>query len=145
MSSAAVPGQTGRRLRPAVEPDPQSSSRFAHQPAAGRRPYRARTLFAVSFSSAMGDREAAYLQRTLGLTMHLHPKLFNSPAAAGVLRLDADSALLLRRGGADDRWLLEGRSWGNPSAAAVSSWRCAAASAARGLDPSARLTESTSD
>ncbi|HZL48021.1 MAG TPA: hypothetical protein VFC30_03295 [Solirubrobacteraceae bacterium] len=96
----------------------------------------------------MSDQDAALLSRTLDLTTHLHPKLYNSPTSPGVVRLDFDSGLFLQRGPTEGRWVLEGRTWGHPAPSTVREWHLRAAAAARRLDPAVtvppRLTSTPS-
>jgi hypothetical protein len=91
------------------------------------------TLFQVPFASAMSDPDVALLARQLDLTTHMHPKLRRSPA--GTVRLDYYSGLFLERGAAEGEWLLEARTWGDPTPEKVHAWHVLAAGAARLLDP----------
>jgi hypothetical protein len=93
------------------------------------------TLFQVAFASAMSDPDIALLSRTLGLTMHMYPKLRPSPNEPGAVRLDHDSGLSLRHGGSEGRWVLEARTWGHPAPESIHDWQVLAAGAARLLDP----------
>jgi hypothetical protein len=79
--SAALQPVTGTRL-PVSVPEPTSAPQ-------GRGPTN---LFQVSFASAMSDGDVALLARTLDLTTHIDPKLRNSPASPGVVRLDHSPA-----------------------------------------------------
>jgi hypothetical protein len=113
----------------------------AHDPAVGQaskvRPAGAgrRLLFSVSFTTRMTDEDIVRLTRTLNLDTHFHPKLRDSPSRPGLARLDFDSGLFLLRGGEDDRWVLEGRTWGDPPPQSVLEWHLRAITAARQLDP----------
>jgi hypothetical protein len=78
----------------------------------------------------MSDVDIARLARVLNLDTHLHPKLHNSPARPGVMRLDFDSGLFLLRGPENGSWLLEGRTWGDPPRELVHEWHLRAAAAA---------------
>jgi hypothetical protein len=92
-------------------------------------------MFSVPFSSTMSDEHVARLARTLNLATHLHPKLRDSPASPGVVRLDFDSGLFLMRGANEDEWVLEGRTWGDPPEQTVHKWHLGAFVAAHELDP----------
>lgn len=149
MSTTASPTTTPKRgprpSQPGVQPlrTPRRTVRpLARGPAP--RPRGATTLFTVPFASAMSDQDAALLSRTLDLTTHLHPKLYNSPVSLGVLRLDFDSGLFLRRGPVEGRWVLEGRTWGHPALSTVREWHLCAATAAHRLDPAVALPRSPS-
>lgn len=139
MSTIASPKATPKhRLRPsgpAVQP-PSTGPSTERPPAPGPapQPRGAITLFTIPFASAMSDQDAAFLSRTLDLTTHLHPKLYNSPTSPGVLRLDFDSGLFLQRGPTEGRWVLEGRTWGHPAPSTVREWHLRAAAAAHRLD-----------
>ncbi len=153
MSIAVSPKATPKhRLRPSGSaPPPLSTPRGTERPpAAGPapQPRGARTLFTIPFASAMSDQDAAFLSRTLNLTTHLHPTLYNSPTSPGVLRLDFDSGLFLQRGPTEGRWVLEGRTWGHPAQSTVREWHLRATAAAHRLDPAVtvppRLTSTPS-
>ena len=92
-------------------------------------------MFSVPFSSTLSDQLVARLARTLNLATHLHPKLRDSPASPGVVRLDFDSGLFLMRGANEDEWVLEGRTWGDPPEQTVHEWHLGALVAAHQLDP----------
>jgi hypothetical protein len=98
-----------------------------------------RTLFCIRFACAMSDAEVARLSRMLDLDTHMHPKLHDSPARPGVLRLDFESGLFLLRGAGDRQWTLEGRTWGDPLRQTVHEWQLRAVAAARRLDPTVSL------
>lgn len=83
----------------------------------------------------MTDQDAALLSRTLDIVTHLHPKLHNSPASPGVLRLGFDSGLFLQRGPSEGHWMLQGRTWGHPAPSTAREWHVEAAMAAHELDP----------
>jgi len=102
-------------------------------------------MFSVPFSSTMSDGDVARLARTLNLDMHLHPKLHDSPASPGVVRLDFDSGLFLLRGAEEGRWVLEGRTWGDPLPRTIREWHLSAAAAAHGLDPTVPASLSETD
>lgn len=140
MSATAAPAFAPSR-RPSASASavrPRSTSPRSEHPLGPNlapRARGARTLFTVAFTSAMSDQDAASLSRTLDMATHLHPKLHDSPASPGVVRLDFDSGLFLQRGPAAGRWVLEGRTWGHPPASTVREWHLRAAAAARRLDP----------
>ena len=100
-----------------------------------RRVHVARAMFSVPFSSTLSDQLVARLASTLNLATHLHPKLRDSPASPGVVRLDFDSGLFLMRGANEDEWVLEGRTWGDPPEQTVHEWHLGALVAAHQLDP----------
>jgi hypothetical protein len=93
------------------------------------------TLFQVPFASAMSDRNVALLVRELDLRTHMHPKLRRGPAGPGAVRLDQYSGLFLERGAAESQWILEARTWGDPTPENVHAWHVLATGAARLLDP----------
>jgi len=136
-SPIAAPKHSPSRREPAARRKPTSRARAAHVAAPTATPQRtgATTLFAVPFASAMSDADIALLACTLGLVTHMHPKLFNSPTSAGLVRLDFYSGLFLERGPAEGQWVLEGRTWGDPSPSIVHEWHLCAAAAAHRLDP----------
>jgi hypothetical protein len=147
MSTTGAPTATPRRRH--------SSGEVAIRPPFAPRPHTARvpapistpqvrgatTLFQIPFASAMSDADIALLARTLDLATHMHPKLHNSPTSQGVARLDFDSGLFLKRGPAEQRWVLEGRTWGHPSTGIVHDWHLLAAAAAHRLDPNVIFPE----
>lgn len=96
-------------------------------------------LFQVQFTSAMGDADAERLAHGLQMSLSMRPKLHDSPAPRGVLRLGPESALVLIAGDDRGRWVLEGRTWGDPPVPLVHRWHVLAAEAARRLDPSVPL------
>lgn len=83
----------------------------------------------------MSDPNVALLVRELDLRTHMHPKLRQSPAGPGAVRLDQYSGLFLERGAAEGQWLLEARTWGDPTPENVHAWHVLATGAARLLDP----------
>ncbi len=89
----------------------------------------------------MSDGDVALLRRTLGLTMHMHPKLRQSPTSPGLVRLDHHSGLFLDRGAGENDWVLEARTGGLPAALSIHEWHVLAAGAARLLDPTVTLPE----
>ena len=135
--SKAASKHPSSRREPAARGEPIRRARAAHVPAPTATPQRsgATTLFAVSFASAMSDADIAVLASTLGLVMHMHPKLHDSPTSPGVVRLDFYSGLFLKRGPVEGQWVLEGRTWGDPSPPFVHDWHLRAAAAAHRLDP----------
>lgn len=102
-----------------------------------------RTIFSVPFRSEMGVAQSERLVRALQMTSCMHPKLYSSPARAGLLRLAQDSGLLLLAGDNEGEWRLEGRTWGEPQPELVHQWHVLAAQAARELDPGVRIPERT--
>ncbi len=98
-------------------------------------------LFQVPFSSAMSDPDIALLVHTLGLTVHMLPKLSPNPNSPGAFRLDHHSGLFLERGPAEGQWVLEARTWGHPAPESVHEWHVLAAGAARLLDPGVTAPE----
>lgn len=92
-------------------------------------------LFSIPFASAMADADSAWLAESLDLAMHMHPKVRDSPASPGVARLGLDAELRLLRGPTAHEWVLEGRTWGHPSAEAVHGSQVLVAAAAEQLDP----------
>lgn len=137
-SAAATRGSSGSQqasFRP-----PRRAAAIDHPaPSCARANGGATTLFEVRFASAMNDSDLDFLARSLDLVTHMHPKLRDTPTSPGVLRLDFESGLFLRRGSADGQWLLEGRSWGHPPPWVVHQWHLRAAAAARHLDPRVTL------
>ncbi len=83
----------------------------------------------------MTDADIARLARMLNLDTHLHPKLRDSPSRPGLARLDFDSGLFLLRDDEADKWVLEGRTWGDPPPQSVLEWHVRTVAAARQLDP----------
>jgi hypothetical protein len=92
--------------------------------------------FSVAFTSPMRDSDLDRLARTLNLATHMRPKLHDSLTSPGVVRLDFYSRLFLQRGPTEGQWVLEGRTWGDPSQSIVHDWHRCAAAAAHRLDPS---------
>lgn len=103
------------------------------------RPHEHVKLFEVPFHSRMDDADAAALGRALDVAIHLHPKLHDTPARPGVVRLNFDSGLFLQRGPREGEWALEARTWGHPSAGTVHAWHLLAAEAARHLEANSVL------
>jgi hypothetical protein len=108
-------------VAPALRPSAQAAS--------------ARTLFRIRFESAMSDEDADRMRDALDMALHLHPKHPAIRPPLGVAPLPFGGLFLVR--GEDEReWALEGRTWANPSAAAVRESELEAILAARRLDPS---------
>jgi hypothetical protein len=82
----------------------------------------------------MSDPNVALLVRELDLRTDMHPKVRRSLAGLGTVRLDQSSGLFLERGAAEGQWLLEARTWGDPTPENVHAWHVLAAGAARLLD-----------
>jgi hypothetical protein len=135
-SAAATRGSSGSE-QTSLRPPRRAIGHPA--PSCVRANYRAITLFEVRFKSAMSDSDLAFLARSLDLVTHMHPKLRDTPTSPGVLRLDFESGLFLKRGSPDGQWLLEGRSWGHPPPWVAHRWHLRAAAAAQHLDPSVTL------
>lgn len=116
-----------------------------HPAATQSRIARYRSLFTVPFLSPMTDGDVRRIAAVLDMTMCMRPKLHASPVSPGVLRLDFYSGLFLLRGGGEDEWRFECRTWGHPASETVHGWHLVAADAARLLDPDvptpARLEE----
>jgi hypothetical protein len=129
--SAATATATAIAERPAA-PAPSAP---AVRPPSPARTHGPQTLFQVPFQSAMGYVEVERLSRTLSMTMCMHPRLHNSPAALGVVSLDGRSGLFLARGKDAGEWVLECRTWGEPPTELVRHWHVLAAEAAHELDP----------
>jgi hypothetical protein len=147
MTTAAPPKPVSKRQPNVREPAarPPVAQTHLRQPAptaaptsTGRVP---KTLFQVSFASAMKDGDIALLARTLDLTTHMHPKPRQSPTSPGLVRLDHHSGLFLERGAAEGDWVLEARTWGLPAALSIHEWHVLAAGAARLLDPGVSFPE----
>lgn len=102
-------------------------------------------IFEVWFTSAMTDADLGLLRRRLDMTTHRDQKMRPDPNSPGVARLDHWSGLFLERGANGDQWVLQGRTWGTPSAAAIHGWHLCAAQTARALDPRVRLPEHSLD
>jgi hypothetical protein len=96
----------------------------------------ANTLFDVNFSSAMTEADRAVLSTRLGLTSHVVPQADPSQGDVRFSRLDNSSSLFLQPGSEAGTWLLQGRTWGDPSAQNVHDWHVVAAYAAQLLDSS---------
>jgi hypothetical protein len=119
---------------------PTRASR-APAPTAARHGSGGRVLFEVSFASAMSDSDLARLARVLDLSTHMHPKMRPDPTSPGVVRLDHFSGLFLERGETAGQWVLEARTWGNPTPESVHEWHLLAAGAAHQLDPAVPAPE----
>ncbi len=91
-------------------------------------------LFEVPFHSAMTDADLARVARLLDLSTHMRPKMRPDPNSPGVARLDHFSGLFLERGEHETEWVLEARTWGNPTLETVHEWHLLATFAARQLD-----------
>jgi hypothetical protein len=83
----------------------------------------------------MRDGDLAVLAHVLDLSTHMYPKMRPDPNSPGVARLDYFSGLFLERGGEQGQWVLEARTWGNPTRQTVHEWEVLVAQAARQLDP----------
>jgi hypothetical protein len=97
------------------------------------------TLFSVPFRSRMTDPDLARLHARLDLVTYVSPKPGVSGASPGVVPLDFWSGLFLERGAGETEWVLEGRTWGKPTEAAVREWHIRAALTARELDPAVEI------
>lgn len=136
--AAAIRGSRGSE-RASLRPPRRAAATDHPAPSCARANGGTRTLFEVRFASAMNDSDLAFLARSLDLVTHMHPKLRDTPTSPGVLRLDFESGLFLKRGSPDGQWLLEGRSWGHPPPWVAHEWHLRAAAAAQHLDPSVTL------
>lgn len=136
-SPRVTPKHPPSRHGSAARDEPTRRTRAAQvfAPMSTPRKTGATTLFAVPFASTMSDADIAVLTRTLDLVTHMHPKLHDSPTSPGVMRLDFYSGLFLERGPDEGYWVLEGRTWGDPSPLIVHDWHLRAAAAAHRLDP----------
>jgi hypothetical protein len=103
------------------------------------------TLFTIRFKSAMTDADLARLHSGLDLVTYTTPKPAVSGVQPGVVRLDFWSGLFLERGSAENEWVLEGRSWGNPPEPLVHEWHVRAALAAKELDPNVTIPPKAAD
>jgi hypothetical protein len=101
----------------------------------------ARTLFEVHFASAMTEDNLAVLSSRLGLTTRLAPQAGIGQGDGRFARLDNSSSLFLQRGTTEGTWILEGRTWGEPSPLNVHDWHVVTAYAAQLLDPTVRPPE----
>lgn len=133
----------GASPAPAPGPRPTLEARADPQPLPHPDPHGRGgvAMFQVPFRSAMSDADLAVLARGLDLSTHMYPKMRPDPNSPGVARLDHFSGLFLERGAGERRWMLEGRTWGQPAPDTVHSWHLLAAQAARQLDPSVTLPE----
>lgn len=122
---APAPLKMAGIVRPAAPREPTTT-----QPAS-----RAKVLFEVPFESRMSDADVSRLAAVLNMVVCMHPKLHDSPASTGVVRLDFGSGLFLVRGNEQGRWSLEARTWEHPDEQTIHSWLLLAAEAARLLDP----------
>jgi hypothetical protein len=132
-----TPSTTLRERSPSegVEDHNSLSTENAHTPALKPRTLAGSVLFEVSFCSDMSDADLALLVRTLGLSLHTHPKTSPDPASYGVARLDWGSGLFLKPGPTQDQWVLEARTWSRPQPQTVHEWHLLACGAACQLDP----------
>jgi hypothetical protein len=88
--------------------------------ASDRRPPRGLvTMFTIPFTSALEDRELAELARAVDLPARCGAEAGPRESRFGPARLDHDSGLFLSSDGAAGRWVLEGKTWGNPAAESV--------------------------
>jgi len=138
MSTATTPRATRRQIPDQSHSVPQPPSRGA----SGSRAKRGgKVLFEVPFASAMSDSDLQVLVRLLNLTTHMHPKMQPDPNSPGVARLDHFSGLFLERGPVSGRWVLEGRTWGQPAPESVHEWHVLAAFAAHQPDPTVSMPD----
>lgn len=98
-------------------------------------------LFEVPFTAPAGEFALARLAHVLDVWTHTQSKTRPDPNSPGVVRLDRHSGVFLERGDDDGRWLLQGRTWGDPSPRTVHEWHLLAAQAARQVDPRVALPE----
>jgi hypothetical protein len=98
----------------------------------------ANTLFDVHFARAMTEENLAVLSSRLGLTTHVVPQADTSQGDVRFARLDNSSSLFLQAGSTEGTWILQGRTWGQPSSLNVHDWHVVTAYAAQLLDPSVR-------
>lgn len=92
-------------------------------------------VFEVPFRSSMTGSDLELLRRQLDMTTHVEHKLPVDPNSPAHARLDQGSSLLLEHGAADDRWILQARTWLKPSARTVHDWHVRVALVAHQLDP----------
>jgi hypothetical protein len=98
-------------------------------------------VFEIPFSSPLGAAERESLRHQLGLTGHADHKLPVDPYSPASVRLDRFSGLFLERADGEDRWILQARTWGTPSAATVHGWRVRAAEVAHQFDHAVPVPE----
>jgi hypothetical protein len=101
----------------------------------------ARTLFEVHFASAMTEDNLSVLSSRLGLSTRLAPQTGIGQGDGRFARLDNSSSLFLQSDTTEGTWILEGRTWGDPSALNVHDWHVVTAYAAQLLDPTVRPPE----
>ncbi len=135
MSSSDTPPATTDRA-PAPLKTAGVLKRAAHLEPATQAASRAEVLFEVPFESPMSDADVACLVAVLNMVVCLHPKLHDSPASAGIVRLDFGSGLFLLHGNTQNEWSIQARTWEHPDEQTIHDWRLLATDAARLLDPS---------
>jgi hypothetical protein len=133
MSSSDTPPATTDRA-PAPLKTAGLLKRATHLGPATQAASRAEVLFEVPFESPMSDADVSRLVAVLNMVVCLHPKLHESPASAGVVRLDFGSGLFLLHGNAPSEWSIQARTWEHPAEQTVHKWHLLAADAARLLD-----------
>ena len=147
MSATTIPlpprtDRPGPRRGPLRTPPTAPASRESASPSIPARHGRGgRVLFEVPFKSEMTDGELARLARAFDLSTHMYPKMRPDPTSPGVARLDHFSGLYLERGGAEGKWVLEARTWGQPAPESVHEWHLLATQAAHQLDASVEMPE----
>jgi hypothetical protein len=98
-------------------------------------------LFRIPFRARMTPRTTYLLSSELDmfLTFDVKAPFPSANQGAGVARLDHFSGLYLFPGSEDDRWLLECRTFGSPSAEEAHAWHVNAARVVRQIDPSVEI------
>lgn len=133
MTTATIPSSRSQRRRDAHRRPPLAAAE-ATSPVNPQH-HGGTVAFEVALTSGMDGSDLELLRRQLAMTTHVDHKLPVDPNSPGHAQLDQESSLLLERGPGQDRWVLQARTWGTPSARTVHDWQVRVAQVARLLDP----------
>lgn len=144
MSTVTIPSLRPRRRRDAHrrQTSPSAVRRggdagIACEPVSPLNPlhHGGRVVFEVRFRSSMNGLGLELLRRQLAMTSHVEHKLPVDPNSPAHAQLDQSTSLLLEHGQDDDDWVLQARTWGEPSACTVHGWEVCVTQVAHQLDP----------
>lgn len=149
MTSVTIPALRSQHRRDphrrssVPSPRPAHDTSMANESAIPVNPDRhgGTVVFEVRLRTSMTGRDLELLRRQLAMTTHVEHKLPVDPNSPAHAALDQSSSLLLEHGAAEDQWILQARTWGEPSPRTVHDWQVRVALVACQLDPSVAIPD----